>query len=122
MSVSDRLSYGVIYRSLESGSPIAFVTTHWSVAQQAQGDSPEATAALEQLCCDYWRLLYAFARSQGLGPAGAQDGIPDFVAGSLAERNSNNVRKEKGRLHSCPMSLKHFLGAKAAPIPPTLAR
>ena len=91
MSVSDGLSYGAIDWSLESGSPIAFVTTHWSVAQQAHGESPEATMALEQLCCDYWRPFYAFARSRGLGPEDAQDGIPDFFTGSLAGRSFCNV-------------------------------
>jgi hypothetical protein len=53
--VRDGLSYGAIDRTFESGSPIPFVTTHCSVAQQAQTESAEATAALEQLCWDYWR-------------------------------------------------------------------
>lgn len=113
MPVGDRLSHGAIGGSLESGPPIAFVTTHWSVVQQAQGESPEATKALEQLCRDYWRPLYAFARRQGLGPEDGQDVIQEFFAGLLARRSLNNVRKEKGRLRSYLLvSLRHFLGAE----------
>ena len=113
MPVSDGLSHRAIGGSLESGPPIAFVTTHWSVVQQAQGDSPEATKALEQLCRDYWRPLYAFARQQGFGPEDAQDMIQEFFAGLFARRSLNNVRKEKGRLRSYLLvSLKHFLAAE----------
>ena len=119
MPVSDGLSYGVNDRNPESGSPIAFVTTHCSVAQQAQGESPQATKALEQLCRDYWRSLYAFARRQGLGPENAQDIIQEFLAGLLARGSLNNVRKEKGRLRSYLTPLNHFLGVEAAPIQPS---
>jgi hypothetical protein len=107
---------------LESSSPIAFVTTPWSVVQQAQAESPEATAALKQLCCNCWRPLYAFAMSQGLGPEGAQDRFPDFIAGIARRKELQQCRQEKGPLRSRPMSLKHFLGAKAAPITRTVAQ
>jgi RNA polymerase sigma factor (sigma-70 family) len=106
----EEVSHTVIGLGTEK-EPIAFVTTHWSVVQQAQGgESPAAEAALEQLCRSYWSPLYAFARRQGLGREDAQDLIQEFFAGLLARRSLNNVRKEKGRLRSYLLvSLKHFL-------------
>src|SRR5207248_7465040 len=32
-----------------------FTTTHWSVVLEAQGESPAAQEALENLCRTYWR-------------------------------------------------------------------
>jgi hypothetical protein len=49
------------------GGGMAFATTRWSMVMQAQGDSPTADAALEQLCRTYWRPLYDFVRGKGAG-------------------------------------------------------
>ena len=92
---------------------VGFVTTHWSVVLEAQGESPAAKEALEQLCRAYWRPLYAFARRQGLGPEDAQDLIQEFFARLLGRRSLNTVRREKGRLRSYLLvSLKHFLASE----------
>ena len=49
--------------SLESGAtpqPRVFATTHWSVVLAAgEADTPQSSAALEQLCRAYWYPLYA---------------------------------------------------------------
>ena len=51
-----------------------FVTTHWSVVLRAgRPDSPEALAALSELCRKYWFPLYAYARRQGCDLHSAQD-------------------------------------------------
>ena len=42
--------------------PDEFLTTRWSLVLTAGGDDSLAGAALEQLCRDVWRPLYAFAR------------------------------------------------------------
>jgi RNA polymerase sigma factor (sigma-70 family) len=90
--------------------PVAFTTTHWSVVLEAQGESPEADAALEKLCRTYWRPLYGFVRRQGRKPEEAQDLTQGFFALLLERRDLNAVRKEKGRLRSYLLSsLKHFL-------------
>ena len=47
---------------------IAFTTTHWSVVLEAQGESPAAQEALENLCRTYWRPIYAFVRREGVKP------------------------------------------------------
>src|SRR5207249_4376890 len=90
--------------------PAIFTTTHWSVVLEAQGESPEADAALERLCRTYWRPLYGFVRRQGHRPEEAQDLTQAFFALLLERRDLNTVRKEKGRLRSYLLtSLKHFL-------------
>ena len=88
----------------------AFATTHWSVVLTAQGDSPAATEALEDLCRTYWRPIYSFVRRQGVGPEEAEDLTQGFFALLLERRDFDIVRKEKGRLRSYLLTaLKHFL-------------
>jgi RNA polymerase sigma factor (sigma-70 family) len=88
----------------------AFVTTHWSVVLSAQGRSPAAQAALEQLCRSYWPPLYAFIRRQGYSSEEAEDLTQDFFARLLERRDFEAVRREKGRLRSYLLvALKHFL-------------
>jgi RNA polymerase sigma factor (sigma-70 family) len=105
-------SRSAIGLSTQNGT-VAFVTTHWSVVLEAQGESPAAKEALEQLCRAYWQPLYGFARRQGLGPEDAQDLIQEFFARLLARRSLNTVRREKGRLRSYLLvSLKRFLATE----------
>jgi DNA-directed RNA polymerase specialized sigma24 family protein len=53
--------------------PIAFTTTHWSVVLEAQGESPAAQKALENLCRTYWRPIYGYVRRHGTGTEDAED-------------------------------------------------
>src|SRR5206468_3526514 len=93
-----------------SGGAAMFTTTHWSVVLEAQGESPAAQEALENLCRIYWRPIYSFVRRQGAGPEEAQDLTQGFFALLLERRDLRTVRKEKGRLRSYLLSaLKHFL-------------
>jgi RNA polymerase sigma factor (sigma-70 family) len=87
-----------------------FVTTHWSLVLAAQGQSPEATKALETLCRTYWPPIYSFLRREGRSVEDAQDLTQSFFARLLERHNLNAVRQEKGRLRSYLLSsLKHFL-------------
>jgi RNA polymerase sigma-70 factor (ECF subfamily) len=90
--------------------PAAFTTTHWSVVLEAQGESPAAQEALENLCRIYWRPIYSFVQRQDFGREEAEDITQGFFA-SLFERGSlSAVRKEKGRLRSYLLgALKYFL-------------
>src|SRR5437660_12439249 len=91
-------------------SPAAFITTHWSVVLEAQGESPAAHEALEKLCRIYWRPIYSFLRRQRISADDAQDLTQGFFALLLERRDLRTVRKEKGRLRSYLLSaLKHFL-------------
>jgi RNA polymerase sigma factor (sigma-70 family) len=90
---------------------VAFVTTHWSVVLEAQGEAPAAQEALEKLCGIYWWPLYGFVRRQGYTPEDAQDLTQGFFALLLERRDLDAVRREKGRLRSYLLvSLKNFLG------------
>ena len=91
----------------------AFATTHWSLVLVAQGESPAAEEALEELCRIYWRPLYAFARRQGSDPEEARDLTQGFFQLLLTRRDFDAARKEKGRLRSYLLvSFKHFLGGE----------
>ena len=89
---------------------VAFTTTQWSVVLEAQGESPAAQEALENLCRTYWRPVYSFVRRQGLGPEEAEDVTQGFFAQLLERKRLSAVRKEKGRLRSFLLgALKYFL-------------
>jgi RNA polymerase sigma-70 factor (ECF subfamily) len=93
----------------ENGAAV-FATTHWSVVLEAQGESPAAHDALEELCRTYWRPVYAFLRRQGVGPEEAEDITQGFFAQLLERRKFSSLRKEKGRLRSFLLgALKYFL-------------
>jgi RNA polymerase sigma-70 factor (ECF subfamily) len=81
--------------------PIAdpvFVSTHWSVVLRAnQSDSPDALAALTELCRSYWFPLYAYARRQGCDVHTAQDLTQGFFS-KLLEKNYLSVAdRRRGR-------------------------
>jgi RNA polymerase sigma-70 factor (ECF subfamily) len=87
--------------SESSSKPVAdpvFVSTHWSVVLRAgQPDSPEALAALTELCRNYWFPLYAYARRQGCDVHSAQDLTQGFFS-KLLEKNYLNVAdRRRGR-------------------------
>jgi RNA polymerase sigma factor (sigma-70 family) len=89
---------------------VAFTTTHWSVVLEAQGESPAAQEALENLCRTYWRPIYAFLRRQCVSLEDAEDLTQGFFALLLERRDLITVRKEKGRLRSYLLaSVKNFL-------------
>jgi RNA polymerase sigma-70 factor (ECF subfamily) len=87
-----------------------FTTTHWSVVLEAQGESPEAQEALENLCSNYWRPIYGFVRREGVKSEEAKDITQGFFALILERKDFSSVRQEKGRLRSFLLaSLKHFM-------------
>jgi RNA polymerase sigma factor (sigma-70 family) len=58
-----------------------FDSTHWTVVIAAAGThSPAAQQALEELCGNYRRPLYAFARRKGLRHEDAEDVTQQFFA------------------------------------------
>src|SRR5437879_6961762 len=87
-----------------------FTTTHWSVVLEAQGESPAAHDALENLCRTYWRPIYGFVRRQGAKPEEAKDLTQGFLALILERKDFQSVRHEKGGLRSFLLySLKHLM-------------
>ena len=77
---------------------------------EAQGESPAAQEALEDLCRAYWRPIYGFVRREGVRPEEAKDITQGFFALILERKDFSSVRQEKGRLRSFLLaSLKHFM-------------
>jgi DNA-directed RNA polymerase specialized sigma24 family protein len=78
-----------------------FPTTCWSrVAHARDPSDPEAGAALEGLCRDYWYPLYAFVRRRGFGPDDACDLVQGFLAELLERRDLAGADPERGRFRS----------------------
>ncbi len=49
--------------SVENSSP--FAPTRWTLILRAQGTSPEARAALSELCKTYYQPVFRFLRREG---------------------------------------------------------
>jgi RNA polymerase sigma-70 factor (ECF subfamily) len=88
-----------------------FATTRWSLVLAARGrPSPEARAALADLCRVYWYPLYAFVRRSGCDAAAAEDLTQEFFARLLEKGWLDQADQSKGRFRSFLMTAcKHFL-------------
>src|SRR5262249_1189052 len=92
-------------------APAQFTTTHWSVVLAAgSGTSPEAQAALGQLCQTYWYAIYAFVRRRGYDAHNAEDLVQGFFANLLPRPFLQGVAEENGKFRSFLLaSLRNFL-------------
>ncbi len=78
-----------------------FGTTHWSVVLAAgQQDTPQASAALEQLCGAYWYPLYAYVRRRGYSPEDAQDLTQQFFALFLEKDYFSRASPARGKFRT----------------------
>jgi RNA polymerase sigma factor (sigma-70 family) len=94
-----------------SYAPPRFATTHWSVVVAARDRaSPEACAALAELCNAYWYPLYAFIRRQGNAADQAQDLTQEFFVLLLQPDFLASVDQQKGKFRAFLLAAcKHFL-------------
>jgi RNA polymerase sigma-70 factor (ECF subfamily) len=94
-----------------SATRSVFATTHWSVVLAAgQKDSPQAAAALEQLCRAYWYPLYAYVRRRGANPEDAQDRTQSFFTRLLEGDFLPRASSQRGRFRSFLLTaLQNFL-------------
>ena len=92
------------------GQPL-FATTHWSVVlATAEEDSPQATAALEQLCRSYWYPLYVYLRRRGYTAEDAQDLTQQFFALLLRKGYFRLADPKRGRFRTFLLhALEHFV-------------
>src|SRR6266849_3103302 len=88
-----------------------FQTTHWSVVLAARDmASPEAEAALAELCRAYWYPLYAYVRRKGHSLEDAQDLTQSFFARLLEKNYVAQADRERGRFRTFLLAaLTHFL-------------
>ena len=90
--------------------PAAFVTTHWTRVLATRGDSPEAQAALGDLCAAYYAPVLAFLRRSGRDDDAARDLAQEFFARLLARRGLDTVERGRGRFRSFLLgAVKHFV-------------
>jgi DNA-directed RNA polymerase specialized sigma24 family protein len=91
-------------------APVAFVTTQWTRVLEARGDSPEAQAALGDLCAAYYAPVLAFIRRGARDEDAARDLAQEFFARLLARRSLETVERGRGRFRSFLLgAVKHFL-------------
>jgi RNA polymerase sigma-70 factor (ECF subfamily) len=89
------------HANLNDSTPGVFLTTRWSLVVRA-GDDDEKTAAkaLADLCRDYWRPLYHFARRKGQSAEDAQDLTQGFIAKLLESGSFSRADREVGRFRT----------------------
>ena len=98
---------------VDRGGPVTlagdarFLTTRWDVVRAAGERSAEA---LESLCRDCWRPVYAFLRRQGRDRHESQDLTQEFFTRLLAGQSTQGADPARGRFRSWLLgALKHFL-------------
>lgn len=90
-----------------------FPATHWTQVLSARGESPEARAALGQLCAAYWMPVFRFIRRGNCPEDAARDLTQEFFAQLLAQGGLDRVEPGKGRFRSYLLgAVKHFLAGQ----------
>lgn len=78
-----------------------FGSTHWSAILRAgAATTTESVAALDQLCRQYWKPLYYFARRRGYSEPDAQDLTQGFFARFLEKGLIGAANPERGRFRT----------------------
>jgi RNA polymerase sigma-70 factor (ECF subfamily) len=77
---------------------------------EARGNSPEAKAALSDLCAAYYAPVFAFIRRLAPDEDAARDLTQEFFARLLARQGIATVDPQRGRFRSFLLgAVKHFL-------------
>lgn len=93
-----------------STSPVSFVTTQWTRVLEARSDSPEASAALSDLCGAYYAPVFTFISSRTPNAESARDLTQEFFARLLSRQGLGGVDPARGRFRSYLLgAVKHFL-------------
>jgi len=92
-----------------------FVTTRWTCVLAARGESPEARAALSELCEAYWTPVFRFLRGEGRDEDTARELTQEFFARILARDSFSRADPARGRFRSFLLgAVKHFLADRRA--------
>lgn len=90
--------------------PGAFVPTRWTLIQRARGATPEARAALGELCEAYYTAVLRFLRREGRDEDAARELTQEFFARVLAGGGFEQADPGRGRFRSYLLgALRHFL-------------
>jgi RNA polymerase sigma-70 factor (ECF subfamily) len=87
-----------------------FVPTRWTLVLHAQGESPQARAALSELSECYYQPVYRFLQREGRSEDAARELTQEFFSRLLQRGQLGNVDPAKGRFRSYLLgAVKHFL-------------
>jgi DNA-directed RNA polymerase specialized sigma24 family protein len=90
-----------------------FATTRWTLVVRARGESPEARAALGDLCAAYYAPVESFLRRETGDPATARELAQEFFSRLLAGSGFGGADERRGRFRSYVLgAVKHFLQAE----------
>lgn len=87
-----------------------FHTTQWTRIFLARGSSPQARAALNDLCVAYYQPVFFFLRRQAATEEEARDQVQEFFARILEGHRLDGANPAKGRFRSYLLgAVKHLL-------------
>jgi RNA polymerase sigma factor (sigma-70 family) len=87
-----------------------FIATRWTLVLRAKGDTPEARAALSELCDAYYNPVLAFLRRERTSEDEARELAQEFFARILSGSGFAGADQTRGRFRSYLLgALKHFL-------------
>lgn len=90
--------------------PAVFFTTRWTLVSRARGETPEARAALGDLCEAYWTPVFRFLKREGRNDDESRELTQEFFSRLLAGSTLEKADPGKGRFRSYLLgALKHFL-------------
>lgn len=88
----------------------AFAPTRWTLILRARGETPEARAALSELCEAYYQPVLRFLHREGRDEDSARELTQEFFSRILASAAFEQADPERGRFRSYLLgALKHFL-------------
>lgn len=94
--------------STQTGS--AFAPTHWTLVRRSRGRTPEARAALAELCAAYYQPVFRFLHREGRIEDAARELAQEFFAHVLSGGGLGGAAPAKGRFRSFLLgAVKHFL-------------
>ncbi|MCX8157240.1 MAG: sigma-70 family RNA polymerase sigma factor [Verrucomicrobiae bacterium] len=87
-----------------------FGPTRWTLVLRSQGGTPEARAALSELCEAYYQPVLRFLQREGRHEDAARELAHDFFARLLERGQVGGAHPAKGRFRSYLLgALKHYL-------------
>lgn len=87
-----------------------FAPTRWTLVLRARGETPEARAALSELCAAYYQPVFRFLRREGRDDETARELAQEFFTRVLQHGNLGAADPARGRFRSYVLgAVKHFL-------------
>ena len=89
----------------------SFGPTRWTLVLRSRGETPDARAALAELCEAYYQPVFRFLRREGRDEDSARELTQEFFARVLSGSGFAGAERARGRFRSFLLgAVKHFLG------------